>query len=297
MQGKPPMQVAFHLGAHCTDDDRLVRSLLKSRGTLAARGVQVPAPGRFRPVLREALKALRGAEASAAMQATLLDAILDEDAPERLVLCSESFLCAPRKAVEGGALYPIAGRKAAWFPALFPDAETALFFALRNPAAFVPALSARLGDDDRMVLPDASGARALSWLPVVQALRDATPDVPVTVWCDEDSALLWPEIMAAVAGLDEDVALEGGRDRLRQVMTADGADRLDAYLAANPPGSPEIRRRVEAAFLERYAEPGAMETELDLPDWTAELVDDLTEAYDADCYRIARMDGVRFLQP
>lgn len=107
------MQVAFHLGAHCTDEDRLVRSLLKNRGVLASRGIQVPAPGRYRPVLREALKALRGAEASASMGETLLDAILDDDSAQRLVLSSESFLCAPRRAVEDGALYPLAARKAA----------------------------------------------------------------------------------------------------------------------------------------------------------------------------------------
>ena len=30
------MQIVYHLGAHATDDDRLVRALLKNRGTLEA---------------------------------------------------------------------------------------------------------------------------------------------------------------------------------------------------------------------------------------------------------------------
>lgn len=291
------MQVAFHLGAHCTDEDRLVRSLLKNRGVLASRGIQVPAPGRYRPVLREALKALRGAEASASMGETLLDAILDDDSAQRLVLSSESFLCAPRRAVEDGALYPLAARKAAWLPALFPEAQCAFFFALRNPAAFVPALAARLDGHAGFALPDPAVARGLRWAPVIEALRDATPELPVTVWCDEDSALLWPEIMAAVAGVDDELALAGRRDRLLEVITDDGAGRLDSYLGANPPATTTLRRRVEAAFLERYARPDALETVLDLPGWTAELVDEMTETYDADCERIARMDGVRFLHP
>ena len=37
--------------------------------------------------------------------------------------------------------------------------------------------------------------------------------------------------------------------------------------------------------------------EFDLPGWTAEVVDHLTEAYEEDIYRISRMPGVNFIAP
>ena len=38
------MQIVFHLGAHCTDDGLLIRSILKNRAKLAAEGIGVPGP-------------------------------------------------------------------------------------------------------------------------------------------------------------------------------------------------------------------------------------------------------------
>ncbi len=38
------MEIVYHLGAHCTDEDRLLRCLLKNRGILAQQGIIVPGP-------------------------------------------------------------------------------------------------------------------------------------------------------------------------------------------------------------------------------------------------------------
>ena len=58
MQG--PMRIVYHLGAHCTDDDRLVRCLLKNRALLADQGITVPSPTRYRKLLRDTVMQLRG---------------------------------------------------------------------------------------------------------------------------------------------------------------------------------------------------------------------------------------------
>lgn len=42
------MQVVFHMGAPCTDDDRLIQSLLKNREALAKQGIAVPTPALYR---------------------------------------------------------------------------------------------------------------------------------------------------------------------------------------------------------------------------------------------------------
>ena len=55
------------------------------------------------------------------------------------------------------------------------------------------------------------------------------------------------------------------------------------------------RRRVCAAFLDKYARDDAVEEELDLPGWTEELVEELTEDYDDDIARIQHMPGVNLI--
>ena len=291
------MHVVYHLGAHCTDEDKLVRSLLKNRGLLAPRGVVVPGPGRYRPVLREALRTLRGAPSSREMQETLLDAIIDEDNADRLVLSSESFLCVPARAVDGGVLYRMTSEKSPWFPRIFPDDTCEFFMAIRNPAAFLPALTARLNDEDRTAMLSATNPETLRWSGVVTALRDANPGIPITLWCDEDSPLIWPEILCAITGLPEGTALEGADDRLRELLTEAGADKMAGYLAANPPPSVALRRRAQAAFMETFADADALEQELDLPGWTDATIDRLTDAYEADCALIRTLPGITFLEP
>lgn len=291
------MHVVYHIGAHCTDEDKLVRSLLKNRGQLAPQGVVVPGPGRYRPVLREALRSLRGRPASHDMQETLLDAIIDEDRAERLVLSSESFLCAPMRAVTDGVLYPMAESKSPWFSQLFPEDSCEYFLAIRNIAAFLPALVARLNAEDRAAILATTDPESLRWTDVVVALRDANPDAALTVWCDEDSPLLWPEIICAMTGLPEGSSVEGADDRLREAMTDAGAARMAAYMEANPPPTVALRRRAQAAFLDSFADAARLEQELDLPGWTETTIETLSAAYEADCARIRALPGVTFLEP
>ncbi len=55
------------------------------------------------------------------------------------------------------------------------------------------------------------------------------------------------------------------------------------------------RRRVMTAFLDKFALEEQIEEELELPGWNNALVDDLTEAYDEDVFRIERIPGVQVI--
>lgn len=70
------MRIAYHLGVHCTDDDRLVRTLFRNAERLEAEGIEVPDPARYRNLIRDTAIQLKGATADAALQNSLLDQIL-----------------------------------------------------------------------------------------------------------------------------------------------------------------------------------------------------------------------------
>ena len=115
------MQVAYHLGVQSTDEERLLKCLLKNKGALAAEGIHVPGPGKYRTLLREAMVSLRGAPASPEMQKSLLDAVLDDNQAERLVFSNQSFISAPAKVLEHGRLYARAGEKTQWLSQVLPE--------------------------------------------------------------------------------------------------------------------------------------------------------------------------------
>ena len=57
------------------------------------------------------------------------------------------------------------------------------------------------------------------------------------------------------------------------------------------------KRRVIAAFLDKFAQEDAIEEELDMPGWSEELIDQLTEIYDDDLYAIQRIPGINLITP
>jgi hypothetical protein len=290
------MRIVYHLGAHCTDEERLLRCLLKNRGVLAAQGILVPGPARYRTLLRETLAALKGEPATQDTQAMVLDQIMDEDHGERLVLSSENFLAYPQWVLRG-ALYPGAGERVRALTRLFPDISCEFHLAIRNPATFLPALFQKQKDrsyDD--FIGDADPLQ-IRWSDLILRIRALNPDAPLTVWCDEDTPLLWPEVLRTVAGSAPDVALTGAEDFLATLMSPEGMARLRRYLSEHPPVNDAQYRRVVTAFLGKFALPDRIEMELDLPGWTEDYAARLGTLYDADVARIAAMPDVRLLLP
>jgi hypothetical protein len=290
------MRIVYHLGAHCTDEDRLVRCLLKNRATLAEQGIVVPSPTRYRKLLRDTAGQLRGAAASQDTEAMILDQIMDEASADRLILSWTSFLSFPAYAV-GETLYANGGERLRAFTQIFPDIEAEFHLGLRNPATFLPDLRQRAqgkGHEDILQGVDPSQLR---WSDTIRQIKAANLGVPLTVWCDEDTPLIWPEVLQAVAGHDPETVLEDDDELLALLMTEAGLARFHAYCREHPPQSVSHRRRIVTAFLEKFGKPETLSAEANVPGWTEELVADLTRAYLADIERIARMPGVTLIEP
>jgi len=293
------MQVAIHLGAHCTDEDRLVRTLLQNKDVLAKEGIAIPAPGRYRGTLGQAAGKLRGAPASRETQDMLLDAIVEGDATERVVLSHESFICVPSKVFENGVLYERANYKPAWLRNLFPDHKVEFFIAIRNPATFIPAVFRHKNqpNDNFHDFLGGTDIEQIRWSDVIVGMSESNPGVPITVWCNEDTPLIWPEVVREVAAHSPQARVKGGFNILATIMKKEGMRQLRQYLAANPPRNEIQRRRILAAFLDRYALEEAVEEVLDVPGWTDAIVAELTDAYEEDLHEIARLPGVTFIAP
>jgi hypothetical protein len=292
------MHVVFHLGVHCTDEDRLLRALLRNRGPLAAEGVAVPGPARYRTLIRDTLQSLKGEVASAETQAHVLDQVLEGGAEgvRRLVLSSDSFIAYPQWAIRG-AFYPNAGQRLRAMADVFPDHSAEFHLAIRNPASLLPALLAKQRDRSLSEVLEGTDPLLLRWSDMVAGIRRANPGTPLIVWCDEDTPLLWPEILRGLSGHSEGFEMDGADEFLASLMTDEGMARLRLCLAGRPDIDALQRRAIVSDFLDRFALPERMEVEVDLPGWTGDYVSALSRAYDMDVARLARMEGVSLMLP
>lgn len=291
------MQVILHTGAHHTDEDRLMKCLLRNKGDFAKRGIAVPGPGKYRKLLKDTFKALKNAPASPDARDILLDAILDDEKANRLILSNMHFFGAPRAAVRRGVLYPMATERIASMCQLFPNDQIEMFMAIRNPASFLPAVFDHSPHEQFADFLGGVDPRELLWSETLIRIREAMPDVAITVWCNEDTPLIWAQILREMAGLKPDEEIIGGFDLLADIMTQEGMKRFHAYLDSHAVMTETQLRRVISAFLDKFAIAEMLEEELDLPGWTDELVEELTDIYDQDMFQIQRIPGVQVITP
>jgi len=292
------MQMVFHLGVHCTDGDRLLKSLLNNRDELLPHGTEIVPPNRHRGLFEEALMALNGGVATAEMEQIMLDAVLVGDAPRRVVFSTPSFMGAPgRVCGRNQGLYPQMGARAAALANLFPSAGSEFFLAIRNPATLLTEVLNIFTGGDYEVLLQGNPPLRLRWAEAIQRLVRAVPGRRIVIWCHEDVPLIWPEILRLAGALPIGAPLTGGLAYLQELVTEEGFAELQAILAGQDQLSVKRRRDLEAQALERHALPSALDQEIDLPGWTQDLVDQVTDQYHADIAEIAVLPGVEFILP
>jgi hypothetical protein len=231
------------------------------------------------------------------VEAALLDAIVDDAEVDRLILSDPRFVCINRLVVQGAQIWPMIDRATNGLRALFPDSETEFFIGMRDPATLIPALFKASRFSDFAEFAANMQPHAVAWSEMLRRLQLAQPDCRITVWCNEDTPLLWGEIMREITGVGPETKLDGIHDLAELIMAPEGFQRMQTWFAKNPTETEAQRRRVLAAFLERYALDSEIEETLNLPGWSEDLVEEMSQSYDEDLDVIARLPGVRLLTP
>lgn len=291
------MQLVLHAGAHFTEEERLVRCLLRNKEDFSRRGIAVPGPSKYRTILRETLAAMQDHAPVPDARDVLLDMILDDEAADRMILSHLFLFGAPRACVRGGMMYDGAPQRLRQLASLFPDDRIELFLAMRNPATFLPSLLTAAPQHDMNSFLRGANPFEIRWSNTFSAIRSEVPEVTITTWCFEDMPLLWAEIIRAMAGLEPGEKIIGGFDLLSDIMSPEGMQQFRAYLKTHPTMSDVQKRRVMSEFLSRYVIEEAIEEELVAPGWTDATIETLTTIYDEDMSSVARIPGVRFIAP
>ncbi|WP_127115328.1 hypothetical protein [Shimia sediminis] len=292
------MQIVLHTGLHFTDEGKLLGSLAKNREVLAERGISLPKPSSYRNRLRDLLNdgdVVHGSETRDGFVLGLKDKHVQS--PDRIVLSNDNFFCVPRLALRDNTYYPDAEEKLQDFCNLFHGLDIEVCLAVRNTATFVPSLLSCVPEGSAQDMLSGLVPTALRWSEMVRRLREALPNVALTVWCNEDTPIIWEQLMREMAGVEPTLHLDGGDDLLSEIMSSEGLRRYSEYLKSHPTMTEVQKRRVIAAFLDKFGLEDELEEELEVPGWNEEYIDALTDIYDEDVYEISRVPGITLVTP
>ena len=264
---------------------------------LSKGGVEVPAPSSYRKLIRGFLRSAAKTAMSDDARDVILEAVAPEHEPDRLVLSGPSFLGTPKMAAGGGTLYSSMEARLGYLHRIFRDDQCEFFFSIKNLASFLPSAFEATSFSTMAEFLRGTDPTEMRWYDLILRLRNAYPDLPINIWCNEDTPLIWAEILKEMSGLGDEAVFDGEYALLEEIMSKPGMQRFNAYVASRPGMTKVQKRRVIAAFLDKFAEESAIEEELDVPGWTEELVDRLTELYDEDVLSIQSIPGVNMIAP
>ena len=293
------MQVILHIGAHCTDDDKLLKALLRNAEALRADGIAIPGPGRYCETLSELVNNLADTHPADDARDVVLDIILNED-PEnvdRLILSHPNLFSVPKLTFGGGRLYRKAEPRLQTMSDIFRGDQVELFMGLRNPATFLPAVFDSTPHETFEAFVNGVDPVYVRWSDLLTRIRADVPEVPITVWANEDTPLIWGQIIRELAGIDSTRKISGAFNLFSEIISPEGMKRFREFLREHPNINEIQKRRVMTAFLDKYALEDEIEQELDLPGWDEAYVEQLTDIYEDDLYQIGRMPGVTLITP
>lgn len=293
------MKIVLHAGVHKTDEDGFLGTLTASERILKKNRIAVPSAAHFRKPLREKLIQMNKAAPSPEEREALLDLLLSNEPEEveRLIISNSNFFGTPKEAIDNDIFYPSALNQLAKFRYLFQEYPFELFLSLRNPATFVPALFEMSKTENPADILSNSDPYALQWSELIGRIRQSIPELPITVWCHEDSPFIWGRISRAMAGFPAEHAMRGDFALFGSLLSEEGLTRFKTYVQKHPNMTQDQLYRTLTAFYDKFADPDKASETLAMPGWSDMLIEDLTEFYEEDVEDIRNIPNVTLISP
>lgn len=289
------MSIAIHLGAPMTDNGQLLWSLRKDAHSLMENGVLVRRPVLYQKQVKTIRNNMKAGFVADEQRHAVLEGFLRGQNPSRIILSDAAYLGGPVWMLQGGTMFRDATQNLETLRNLFAEHQCEFFLGIRNPATLIPAVFRSQVKHTLESFLSGADLLTIRWSDLMLDILEACPDVPLTVWCNEETPALWPGILQAVAAQPDGYRFSGEMDVLEPVITEEGLKRLSTYLDQHPQLTAKQRMQVCALFLDKYPADGEEFEEIDLPGWSQDFVDEMTENYLDDIERIQDIEAIRFL--
>ena len=205
------MRIILHAGANKTTEDHLLFSLRRNLNPHHQNKIALPPPKNYRRPLRQRKMQSNHTAPDADARDILLDVFLHGEPEEcrTLYMGIPGFFGAHKETIQNNTLYPHAISNLVRFVELFPEDQTHLFVALRNPATFILAMMAEAKTDNLNFIMNKSDPRALRWSDLFKSIRERFPALPMTIWCTDDTPFIWGQLMRLVGGFSPSTPMVG----------------------------------------------------------------------------------------
>ncbi len=291
------MKIAIHAGAAFTDEGRMMKLFKANAQTIDSCHGGVWGFRVYKRIFRPVLNAPQDQSAISLAREGFDELIAKKSGLERAVLCGMEYLGETPTTIMDGQFYPLAGQRLAALDRVFDADSVEVFIGLCNPGSFISRVLMSMPEADRQELIETTDLSGLTWMHLVDDIRDLAPNVKLTLWCNEDTPLIWGDIARLIAGLPEDAPLIEEYAFLSSLVSDLGKHEIQLLAKDTAHTDGATRRAALADVFRKHALADEIEQELDAPGWDWDVADAFTELYEQDVARLRDMPDIRFLKP
>ncbi len=291
------MQVILHCGVYSTDMVPLLDSLKANEDLKLPFKTQISDPEHIRIFLR---KLLRNADVNDVVEDTrhlILDVADIKSDTQRIFLSNPAILGTYRDFEHEGMLFPNVTKYLSILKTVFKDDDLEICFAMRNPATLLSSVLQATRQQNISDLIGNSDPTKLLWSEMIKRIRAFMPDLPITVWYNEDSPLIWRSLLQHLLRLPADADVKNAFQPVASLLSAEDLARFQVYIKKHPGMTLSQERRVIATFIDKFVSKDALEESVEIEGWSQELVDNITRVYEADQKAIAGIPNVTLILP
>jgi hypothetical protein len=268
--------------------DQLVRTLSRIAPNLSSAGISIPDPETYRSAFS---RKARGEDGGAFMPLEIerISQAINEDA-DLIVLSFDDILGHPTRIFDRGVIHSDAASRIEFLRSQFPNRELSLFFTAADPGAVMAAMLSQ------GALTNTTAAQAISmrplWSDLMERIDAQHPDLPITLWAQEDTPCTWPVVLREILNLPEGRSVSGGLHMAGYLLDEKGRAGLSNHLKTSPPKSERALVATLSDYLSTHAVDHKLTFDISLDGWSQEVIDDFALIYEQDldaCLDIEQM--------
>lgn len=287
--------VTLHLGAHKTATSHFRNLLEQNLHLRSDHGLFVPPAIDIRKNISRNLPKNNSPNPSQNLPARIPPALTNGD--NRIYLLDENILGEPKNLFGDGLMYPWAGQRVKGAVQHLTDCDLRIFVSIRNPATYVVSayLEAVRNNGFRSFKGYLGGVplTAISWITLINRLKSAAGEIPITVWKYEDYMALTPRLVALALGCKdlEPATIQPIKSVVRPSMSGRALAEIERE-NIQIKGRADIHRT--KTILQKFSKRKGFEAPVL---WSEAETVALAASYDSDVAKIAEMSGVTMLIP
>lgn len=273
-----PGLLNIHVGAPYYFGDNLIETLMAIQKAEKDPRISIPHPDHYQGIITRKASGEMGGYFTPVELENLTNTLKPDC--ENLILSFSSLLGGMTAMFDGDVIYPDATDRVAFIRKLFPNKTIRITLTVANPMTILAGMLM----EKHPVAVDPKDISRINplWCEMIKSLSDHFPEIDFAVCPMEEAHVTWSCLLRRMLSWNDNRAVPGSLNMALCLLSNHGRRVLKETLESSPPRNENELANTIEMVCDSYADPRAIELEVDLPGWDQDIINRCDDVYQED---------------